>query len=63
MRSVVSRFYTLIGPITVAAAVFFLGSTELRAANDVPSLQKENGPYMVVARVFRGPDAERRAWR
>jgi len=60
IKSLASRFYPLIGPITVAAAVAFSGSTELRA-DDVPSLQKENGPYLVVARVFRGPDAERRA--
>jgi hypothetical protein len=60
MRSLVSRFYTLIGPITVAAAVAVSGSTESRA-NDVPSLQRENGPYMVIARTFRGPEAEMRA--
>jgi hypothetical protein len=60
MRSLVSRFYTLIGSITIAAAVAFSGSTELRA-DDFPSLQKENGPYLVVARVFRGPEAETRA--
>ena len=50
----------LIGPITVGAVVLFSGSTALHA-EDVPSLQKENGPYMVVARVFRGVDADKSA--
>jgi hypothetical protein len=51
----------MVAPITIGAGVLFLlGSTELHA-EDVPSLQKENGPYMVLARVFRGVDAEKSA--
>ena len=56
MMALLSRVCTLIVPLTVGAAVLFSGSTELRG-DDVPSLQKENGPYMVLARTFRGPDA------
>jgi hypothetical protein len=60
IRAWVSRFYMLIGSITIAVTVVLSGGTESRA-DDTPSLQKENGPYMVVAHVFRGPDAERHA--
>jgi hypothetical protein len=60
MRASLSRICTLIVPIGVGAAVLFSGSPEL-LAEDVPSLQKENGPYMVVARVFRGVGAEKSA--
>ena len=56
----VSRLYPSAGSIAVLATVLFLCGSELYA-DDVPSLQKENGPYMVLARVFRGPEAERRA--
>jgi hypothetical protein len=60
MRASLSRVCMLVAPITVGAAVLFSGSTVLHA-EDVPSLQKENGPYMVLARVFRGVDAEKSA--
>jgi hypothetical protein len=60
MMALLSRVYTLIVPVAVGTAVFFSGSMDLRG-DDVPSLQKENGPYMVLARVFRGPDAEKYA--
>jgi hypothetical protein len=60
MRESLSRVCLLIAPITVGAAVLFSGGTALHA-EDVPSLQKENGPYMVLARVFRGVDAEKLA--
>jgi hypothetical protein len=58
MRESLSRVGPLIALVTIGAAVVFSGSTALHA-EDVPSLQKENGPYMVLARVFRGVDAER----
>ena len=60
MRKSLSHLCVLIAPIAVGAAVLFSGSTALHA-EDVPSLQKENGPYMVLARVFRGVDAEKLA--
>ena len=60
MRASLSRLRMLVAPITIGAAVLFSGRTEIHA-EDVPSLQKENGPYMVVARVFRGEAAQKSA--
>ena len=60
MMALLSRLCTVIVPVTVGAIILLSGSTELRG-DDVPSLQKENGPYMVLARVFRGPDAKKNA--
>jgi hypothetical protein len=60
MMAFLSRVYTVVVPVTVGTAFLFSGSTDLRG-QDVPVLKEENGPYMVMARVFRGQDAEKNA--
>jgi hypothetical protein len=46
--------------VTVGIALLSSASTETRG-DDTPFVQKENGPFMVVAKSFRGVDAEKHA--
>jgi hypothetical protein len=57
MNALPIRLCRLIASIAVGGAALLWGSAELRG-EDVPFVQKTNGPYMVLARVFRGPATE-----
>jgi hypothetical protein len=60
MKALSFRLRTLLVLMTFGCVAIFADSTRSRA-DDVPSLTKENGPFMVLARVFRGVDAEKQA--
>ncbi len=46
-------------PMIVPVAILLLGGRA--TAEDAPIVSKDNGPFMVLAYSFRGPDAEARA--
>jgi hypothetical protein len=60
MKALRIRLRRLIASIAVGGVALLWGSAESRG-EDVPFVQKTNGPYMVLARVFRGPAAEKYA--
>jgi hypothetical protein len=60
MKESLFRVCTSIIATAVGTAALFSASTQSRG-DDIPFVQKENGPFMVVAKTFRGVDAEKYA--
>jgi hypothetical protein len=58
MKASSLRLRMLLVSITVGVLGLLADNTSSRG-EDVPFLKKENGPFMVLARTFRGPDAEK----
>jgi hypothetical protein len=60
MKASLSRVCASMIAIAVGTAVLFSANTQSRG-DDIPFVQKENGPFMVMAKTFRGVDAEKYA--
>lgn len=60
MKASLSRVRTSMIAIAVGTAALFSASTQSRG-DDIPFIQKETGPFMVLAKTFRGVDAEKHA--
>jgi hypothetical protein len=60
MKASPSRVRASLIAVAVGTAVLFSAGTR-SLGDDIPFVQKENGPFMVLAKVFRGVDAEESA--
>jgi hypothetical protein len=60
MKALSLRVRRFLVSITIGGVALFVGSTISRG-DDVPFVTKESGPFMVLARIFRGVDAEKHA--
>jgi hypothetical protein len=60
MKASLSRVCASMIAIVVGTVVLSSANTQSRG-DDIPFVQKENGPFMVVAKTFRGVDAEKSA--
>jgi hypothetical protein len=60
MKALSLRVRRFLVSITIGGVALFVGSTRSRG-DDVPFVTKESGPFMVLARIFRGVNAEKYA--